>query len=411
MPNPKEQQKYFKARFSALKKSRRFISWGESAGLSRELREILQQIEDQVEDPQTGCELVASFFTTDRSVFDRCDDSSGHVGDVYRYDAQELFRSYASRYADKDRLTKLVFKTSLKDDYGVRDVLVNSAADFLPEAQLRRLIGQYQELASTEPDEFACRHWHYQVESLARQLKDPLLFEKTRQAAWGADLPTAGKVAIAEVYLECGDEQAALTWLERIPEAEHYRREERDELLLKIYGRLEDTEKQAEIARRSFRRQRSRSVFERWVGIVGDDQRAVLLDQEVRIILDSPLLSLTDAAFLTAMEQWDAAETYLQARAEQLNGDHYQFILPLAETFETLSRPLTASLLYRALLDSILRRGQTRTYGHGARYLRKLDLLAKTVSDWGDIEPHSVYVKQLREKHGRKTSFWARYEH
>ena len=65
MPNPKEQQKYFKARFSALKKSRRFISWGESAGLSRELREILQQIEDQVEDPQTGCELVASFFTTD----------------------------------------------------------------------------------------------------------------------------------------------------------------------------------------------------------------------------------------------------------------------------------------------------------------------------------------------------------
>jgi hypothetical protein len=130
----------------------------------------------------------------------------------------------------------------------------------------------------------------------------------------------------------------------------------------------------------------------------------------VWIILDSPLLSLTDAAFLTAMEQWDAAESYLQARAEQLDGDHYQFLLPLAETFASLARPLTASLLYRALLDSILRRARTTTYGHGVRYLCKLDLLAQTVNDWRDIEPHTVYVEQLRRQHGRKTSFWSRYE-
>ncbi|MBW6508207.1 MAG: hypothetical protein K0A94_01560 [Desulfuromonadales bacterium] len=126
---------------------------------------------------------------------------------------------------------------------------------------------------------------------------------------------------------------------------------------------------------------------------------------------NAPLLSLTDAAFLVEMEQWDAAENYLQARAVQLDGDHYQFLLPLAETFESLARPLTASLLYRALLDSVLRRARTTTYGHGARYLRKLDLLAKTVSDWGDIESHTVYVEQLRHNHGRKTSFWSHYEH
>ncbi len=111
------------------------------------------------------------------------------------------------------------------------------------------------------------------------------------------------------------------------------------------------------------------------------------------------------------MEQWDTAESYLQARAEQLNGDHYYALLPLAETFASLARPLTASLLYRALLDSILRRAKTTTYSHGSRYLRKLDLLAKTVSDWRDIEPHNVYVEQLRQQHGRKTSFWSRYEH
>ncbi len=31
------------------------------------------------------------------------------------------------------------------------------------------------------------------------------------------------------------------------------------------------------------------------------------------------------------------------------------------------------------------------------RYLRKLNMLAKTVSDWRDIEPHAIYVEQLRQ--------------
>jgi hypothetical protein len=406
--NPTE--KNLKARLSTLKRSRRFVRWGDSAGLARELRELLQQIEDQVEDAQAGCTLVADFYTTDHSIFGRCDDSDGHVGDVYRYDACELFIRYAQRCADKPWLAKLILKTSLKDDYGVRDALVKSAADSLPEAQLRWLIDQYQQLAIEEPEEYPRRHWFYQIESLARQLKDAPLFEQTRRAARGDEPGTGACVDIARVYLQCGDDQTALDWLERIPPGEGYQQQERDALLLAIYGNQGNKQQQAEVARRSFLRQRSRSGFERWIEIVGDDQRNELLNQEVRIILDAPLLSLTDAAFLVDMEQWDAAESYLQVRAKQLNGDHYQFLLPLAETFASLARPLTASLLYRALLDSILRRARTTTYGHGARYLRKLDLLAKTVSDWGDIEPHTVYVEHLRLQHGRKTSFWSRYE-
>jgi len=52
------------------------------------------------------------------------------------------------------------------------------------ETQKRWLIDQYQQLAAKEPDEFPRRHWLYQVESLARQLKDAPLFEQTRRAAF-----------------------------------------------------------------------------------------------------------------------------------------------------------------------------------------------------------------------------------
>lgn len=401
--------KHLKARLSALKRGKRFIRWGESAGLARELRELLQEIAQQMDDPRGGAELVANFYTTDRSVFGRCDDSSGHVGDVYRYDAQELFIGFADRCPDKPWLAKLVFKTSLQDDYGVRDALINCAATYLPEPQSRWLIAQYQELAASEADEYPRRHLLRQVESLARQLGDAPLFEQTRLAAWGDDPGTAACVDIARVYLESGDEQTALGWLGRIPDDESFQRQERDELLLEIYGRLGDTRQQAEVARRSFHRQRSQIRFDQWVGIVGEDQRASLLDQEVQSILGTPLLCLTDAAFLTAMEQWNAAEEYLHARADQLNGDYYQYLLPLAEAFETMARPLTASILYRALLDSILRRAQTKTYRYGVRYLRKLDHLAKTVRDWRDIEPHSGYFQRLQQQHSRKSSFWGRY--
>jgi len=39
-------EKNLKSRLSTLKRSRRFVRWGESAGLARELRDLLQQIEE-----------------------------------------------------------------------------------------------------------------------------------------------------------------------------------------------------------------------------------------------------------------------------------------------------------------------------------------------------------------------------
>lgn len=405
----KETIKQLKAKLTALKRTRRFIRWGESAGLARELRDLLCEIEEGVDDPRIGVDLLASFYTTDRSVFERCDDSSGHVGDVYCYEAREMFISFAGCCPDKKWLTNLVLKTSLQDDYGVRDVLINSVKAYLPEVQIRDLVARFQDRADQEQDEYQCRHFLGLVESLARQLGDAVLFEKTRLAAWG-DPSTSACVNIAQVYLECGDEQTALGWLERIPQQEAYHARERDQLLLEIYNRLGDEEGRAKVAWRSFRSARSATTLKQLLTVVGDDQKESLLAEEVTSILANKSLSLVDAAFLIEIEDWDAAATYLLDRVDQLNGDFYSHLLPLAEPLETVGRSLAASILYRALLDSILRRAQPRTYSHGARYLRKLDLLAKCVDDWRSVEPHSIYLEHLRQKHGRKTSFWDRYD-
>lgn len=405
---PQENIERFKKRLAGIKRSRRFIRWGESAAFARELQELLRDVETGVSTPRTGAELVASFYECDKGALGNCDDSSGHVGDVFRYDARELFLGYASRCDDKAWLGDLVFKLNRADDYGVRDTLVGCAADYLPEPVIRTMVARFQKQADRESEEYAKRHWLLLVESLARQLKDAPLFERTRLASWGS-LSTAACVDIARVHLESGDAPAALRWLEKASSDEGHYAAERDELLFEVLGTLGDRAEQADTAWRMFRRSRSLTSLERVLEVLGPGQREQVVAGEVTSILAGGQLSLGDAGFLFAAEQFDAAENYLLTHAGELNGDFYGTLLPMAEAMEKQGRHLCASLLYRALLDSILQRAQTKTYPHGVRYLKKLDLLAEGVTDWRTLESHAGYKAGLVEHHGRKSSFWSRY--
>lgn len=92
-----------------------------------------------------------------------------------------------------------------------------------------------------------------------------------------------------------------------------------------------------------------------------------------------------------------------------MDGDLYTVLLPLTESMEQGERWLAAVIIYRALLESILRRAQTRYYHHGVRYLRRLDDLASKVENWREFLPHDSYKQGLLKDHGRKRSFWSRY--
>lgn len=216
--------------------------------------------------------MVAAFYETDKGTLGNCDDSSGYVGDVYRFDAKELFVGYARRCPDKEWLVKLVLKLNRDDDYGVRDTLIDCAAEYLPEPHIRTLISRLQEAADKEKDEVGKRRRLHLIESLARQIKDAALFEKTRIAAWGK-LSTAACVDIARVYLESGSARTALSWLEKISADDTFQAHERDRLLLEILGQLGEARKQSEVAWRIFRRHRSKDSLEALLSVIGAEQR------------------------------------------------------------------------------------------------------------------------------------------
>lgn len=407
---PKENVRRYKSKLAGLKRRERFISWRESAAYAHELEMLVADLRSGVDEPKAGVELLTSFYEADSAVFDQCDDSSGNVSDVFRCDAKQLFVSYAARCEDKDWLVNLVFDLKKDDGYGVRGILVDCAAEYLPESAMRKLIERFLDVANREGDEYQKRHWLLSVESLARQIKDASLFEQTRLTSWGTPPSAAACVDIARVYLESGDAKKALSWLEQISADETSKVHERDQLLLQIYGQFQDRDKQAEVALRIFRRHRSKDTLETLLSVIGIDQKDPMVETEVDSISQEAILSAGNAMFLVEMGQLDVAETYLLDRTDRLNGDYYSGLLPLAETMETARRQLCAYILYRALLDSILSRGQTKTYTYGARYLKKLDSIAKSISDWRNIANHSVYMEDLRQKHGRKRSFWLRYD-
>ena len=406
---PKENVQRFKQKLSGLKRRKRFISWRESASFARELEMLLQDLKSGVDDPLSGVELVAAFYEADNTIFEMCDDSSGNIGDVFRYDAKELFVSYGTRCTDKEKIADIILKVNQKDNYGIRDTLIDCAGECLPDEVIRTMIATLQKRADKEKDEYGKRHHLILIESLARQIKDARLFEKTRIASW-EKLSTAALIDIARVYLESGDVEAAHSWLKKIPEGENFQAYERDKLLEEIYHKQGDSEKLTELLYKKFRSRHSTDTLQAFLDVIGHDKRDEVVADEVEQILETERLRKSDAEFLIAIGKVDEAEEYLLERADQLDGNHYGSLLSLAEAMKSENRHLVTSLIFRSLLLAILERGYTKAYPHGIRYLKKLDKLSEAITDWKEFNPHDVFKKQIIEAHGRKRSFWSKYE-
>ncbi|MBD3332573.1 hypothetical protein GF356_06965 [candidate division GN15 bacterium] len=401
--------KSIKSKLAGLKRRRRFIDYYESGPYARRLESLLDEIHRVAESPRQGVELVAVFIQTDSAVLGHADDSNGSIGDVYRIFACDSFVRHASECEDKEWLYNIVLKLFMNDEFGVRDSLIAAAARFLPESHLRRMVDEFWPLGEKEAGELKRYHWYLAIESIAKQLKDPLLFEKASRAR-RPELSTAAHRNIAEVYFECGYPLVALQWLDKVSPEETFQLDEREQLLLKVLTELGEKGRAEDIAWSIFRRFRSEARLSLLLSVIGEAERQRVIDDEARAIAQSPGLDHVNVAFLLELERFDDAERYIEERSGQLDGDYYYQLLPWAKTFEKQGRFLVASIIYRALLESILRRAKSKYYTYGVRYLRKLDDLAPHIDDWDGQPDHDDYKVNLRLEHKLKRSFWARYE-
>ncbi|MCF7911454.1 MAG: hypothetical protein K9M99_02920 [Candidatus Cloacimonetes bacterium] len=405
---PEEKVKIFNKKLASLKRSKRVIWERESFNLANELQRLLENLENVVKDPLTGVKLVTKFIEADEYIFSRCDDSSGVVGDVFAIEAVDLFSQYASQLPDKDKLEKIVLKLFNNNEYGVRDTLIDRAAEYLPERNIRKMITYLQKKADKETVECDKRHYLYPIESLAKQIRDAKLFEETRIENWG-ELKIPGTLELAQIHIKNEEFDKALNLLNMIPADNEYMKHEKDELLKEIYAKTGDKADLKELLFNILRESHHIDNLDQYLKLIGNDKRDQVINDEIAVIMNSLSLNYADIEFLLDTDKFEEAEEYILKWSDQLNGSFYHILIPLAEQMESQNRYLAATTLYRSLLISILERGFNKAYSHAVKYLKKLDILAPKIIDWKDKMNHKDFLVLLNKDHGRKSSFWEKY--
>ena len=331
------------------------------------------------------------------------DDSHGELGYVFQDVATPFFAKTAANLDDQDHLKKTFIKLYLSNDYGVRDAIANHAREFLTPESLTYLHQYYTEKSSSNPEGFQAR---ILCQELAAQLHDPELFEAEAKAV-NDHYYQAKIVELAKVYQAAGRHQDLMTRLpEWLPLVTISQRSELERIAVETYAITKQPEKAKSLRSKAFFDDPSEGTLQNLSEFANDSEVKEHVAQAKGQIFSEKTLHISHLGFLQGLGDYLAANEYLLARHEQLDGDLYHGLIAKARAFESKEYPLAASLIWRALADSILARASTKSYPFGAKYLKSLHQLAPSVDSWLNHPSHESYLRQLHADHYRKSSFW-----
>jgi hypothetical protein len=384
-----------------------FYDWRSIEEYADRLKQLLCNLKESIDNSCEGVKRVGQFFERDSAIMESCDDSDGSVGMVFSIDATDCFVHFSKKCEHKEFVAKKLLELALNDQYGLRDQLIEQASECLPEQWLRWLVEQLQQ--GDEEESYNAHQSAIFLQSLARQLRDPQLFE---EVTLRSKLSFISCLGVAQVYLDNGDATRAQGWTERasleFPSTYYLLSYGYQTIRREICRQLGDRAGEERMAWEIFRSNRSVERLTELLQTLGEEQREVVVNEETTLILASSKDNLveSDVTFLLQLGHVDAAEEYLMKRTNQLNKVDY---ITLTEWVDQLvQNALLASLIYRELINDILQRGYTKAYHYAVDYWFQLQQLSPKISVWEPYLTHQYYQQQVHQEHGRKRSFWQR---
>ncbi len=399
----------FRSQLKDISNQREYITWKYTHRYAREVEDLLEDVREGCSTSKEGLELLKLFFESDGPIIECCDDSSGEIGNVFRYNATELFEEYAKQCEDKEYLSNLLFDLILNNGYGLRDGLTENIDSFLPESHIRSLVEKlWKRYHSTKKKDSFYSSELGLLEEMANALKDPLLLEKILKTKDSKN-EDYDNFRMGRIWLKAGDHNKALEYLEKVDRKSSLYLNELNDILTEAYKKAGDTENVKKIAWSEFKAYRTKEHFSAVIKLEGKDKKSKILDNEIKEISNQKGLKSQSVDFLLEMNLVNEANDYVLNRDNDLDGNAYYCLPSWAKKFEKNKHYLVCVLIYRALLDSILARAYSKAYHHGVDYLKKLESLSPKVNNWGKISSHATYFDEVQVQHKRKSSFWARY--
>ena len=422
-------------RLAGLERARGFVEWEKRKTFAADIRGTLTTITDELgaADPSLAADRLVRFLTCSERVFERIDDSSGHIQTIF-HDGAAALPDLVARMPDEDRIGLVggLIPLLAADGYGLIEAAVQGTIPLLSEAGLAEIdsksviaIGKSGPMQSDERGDW---------ERLGR--RDRLI--RARQAisdargdvdafiALGKERPDGRQdpMAIASRLLSAGRPAEALDWVRRTASrgiramsaadlADNYAGidlsdRERVRLEIRILMALGRKSEAQDLRWRTFEATLDADILRDHVAHLGDFEEFDEVERAFSCAAAHPDQHRALGFFL----EWprlDLAAKLVLARRDTWAGQHYGSLVPAAVALEH-DHPVAATVLYRALLDDILTRARSPAYGHAVRYLAKLgDLDTMDLAAEG-LTGHEAYRAGLRRSHGRKTGFWIRVE-
>lgn len=411
-----ELTKKVRSQISGLKRTRKFYDWKSVRRLREKVELTLEAIVALDVEPKMGFKLVVSFFETDNAVYGNCDDSSGTIGDLYTYDAVNQLIRFGKHCDDKPWMAEQIFELNQSDGYGVRDCTLTAACEFLPETETRKLINRFCELATELDQNPPENEWNRPshrfwcaAESLARGINDGPLYEMAKLSSWGKNkFNAAAWNDIAKVYLKADNPETALQKLNNISSDDHFKSYETEQIRIEINKALGNTDEVAEILRLRFQKSPTTKTLGELSELLTAKKVKAVVAKVTKGFNEDPPLDLGFLDFALAELDLKTAEKYLLTRAEQIDGERYYILPGLAKQFVAKDSPLAATLIFRALADSILKRAVSKNYKIAVGYIKRMAKLDESITNWKKHPSHEDYLKGLRENHARKSAFWSK---
>ncbi|WP_324288703.1 DUF6880 family protein [Roseateles sp. SL47] len=408
--NPSKLATAFRKTLAGWRRSQKYYDYKTVGAFASKLELWLDQVARELapKDPAAALELLQAFIEADQIFFESADDSGAHIGDAVRKACRYWLKTAAQCETPEAVLAQRLMTLATADAYGAREGLFREAHLLLSEPAMRTLVADLERtMAALVAQHAGAPHMPYEVikvssgmSLIGEALKDPDVRVRAI-LGYRSDPNPLQKESMVQAYLEAERPKDAMKWLEG---NWGHLDDRRQRLLAQAHAQLGQPELSHPLLQELFERSPSVEALRQWLDGLTPQQQVAAMERA-----GQGALAMSDpgraAHLLVELHRESDAEAVLVEKAAAIDGMDYYRLPMLAKTLVDGGRLKGATAVYRALLINILERANTRAYGHAARYLESLTLMSR--EDLAPLATHEEFVALLREKHGRKASFWS----
>jgi hypothetical protein len=428
---PEEATKEIQKRLATIARSRSFIDWQNRKALLDDLETQRRAIVEQVAkaDPIVGLDLMWRFMALANSIFERCDDSSGKVIDVFHSAAGDLGEIAQIAKVEPKSLAEQAFRALNENGYGQYDSLIKILAPVLGKpglAYLKQLIVALSQERPSKPNKKDRVEvgWGSGGAIYADDLEESRRKSTVRHALmeiadaegdvdafisqYSEEQRTFPRIAskIVERLIAAGRLEEAWDVVTAAKDSDRdWPDFDLDNARIAVLEALGRTGEAQAVRWSCFERALSSSHLRAYLERLPDFEDVETEQRALDYAMNYPSF-LQALFFFVRWPAIDRAAELVTKRADKLDGDRYEVLTPAAEALAG-KYPLAATLVLRAMIDFSLSNGRSSRYRHAARHFADCSGLASSIKDFGPFGDHEAYAARLRSEHGKKSSFWS----